>query len=96
MASRPWEAILWSQAGGSSKAEMYGKWWAASPSYLDNQDGLMKKWDKEFGDRMNELVIIGTELDKTQITDELQKCLLNTDEMKEWRSKERFEDPWPL
>jgi len=104
LASRSSEAILWSQAGGSSKAEMYGKWWAAvsiaqraiSPSYLDNQEELMKKWDKEFGDRMNELVIIGTGLDEAQITGELQKCLLNADEMKKWRAKERFEDTWPL
>jgi G3E family GTPase len=31
LASRPDKALMWSQAGGSLKAEVYGRWWAAVP-----------------------------------------------------------------
>jgi G3E family GTPase len=104
LASRPSDAILWSQAGGSSKAEMYGKWWAsmsmaqrvARADFMENQEQLMKKWDKEFGDRMNELVIIGTELNPEIIKKELEKCLLTTNELNAWKAKDKFADPWPI
>jgi G3E family GTPase len=104
LASRPNDAILWSQAGGSSKAEMYGKWWASMPmaqrvaraDFMENQTELMKKWDKEFGDRMNELVIIGTELNPELIRKELAKCLLTTSELIRWKAKDIFADPWPI
>jgi G3E family GTPase len=104
LASRPGDAILWSQAGGSSKAEMYGKWWAsmsmaqrvARADFMENQEALMKKWDKEFGDRMNELVIIGTELNPDLVRKQLETCLLNTEEMLQWKAKTKFEDPWPI
>jgi G3E family GTPase len=104
LASRPGDAILWSQAGGSSKAETYGKWWAsmpmaqrvARPDFMENQEALMKKWDKEFGDRMNELVIIGTELNPDLVRKQLETCLLNTVEMLQWKAKTKFEDPWPI
>jgi G3E family GTPase len=104
LASRPHDAILWSQAGGSSKAEMYGKWWASMPmvqrvaraDFMDNQAELMKKWDKDFGDRMNELVIIGTELNPDIIKQQLEKCLLNGSELIQWKAKSSFPDPWPI
>lgn len=104
LASRPNDAILWSQAGGSSKAEMYGKWWAsmslaqrvARADFMNNQETLLKKWDRELGDRMNEIVMIGTDLSAEQVTVLLTKCLLTPDEMAEWRAKQMFEDPWPL
>jgi hypothetical protein len=56
----------------------------------------MKKWDKEFGDRMNELVIIGTELNPDLVRKQLETCLLNTEEMLQWKAKTKFEDPWPI
>ena len=50
IASRPDQALLWSQAGGSLKAEPYGRWWASisiheralNPSYMENQDEICK------------------------------------------------------
>ncbi|MFM7856298.1 MAG: GTP-binding protein, partial [Flammeovirgaceae bacterium] len=72
LASRPDNAILWSQAGGSTKAEIYGRWWASvplkqraqNPAYLQDQEHIQKKWDKQWGDRLNEVVIIGQDLNK--------------------------------
>ena len=74
IASRPDNAILWSQAGGSLKAEIYGRWWASvslkrralSDAYLENQEEIQSKWDSKWGDRMNELVFIGQEMGQWQ------------------------------
>ena len=104
MASRPEHAILWSQAGGSSKAEVYGKWWASqtwtqraqNPAYMENQTVIQKKWDKVWGDRLNELVIIGTTLEKEKITAELTACLLNEHEIAHYAAGGKFMDTWPI
>jgi G3E family GTPase len=104
LASRPDEALLWSQAGGSSKAEVYGKWWAAVPlkqraqstAYLEHQNELATKWDKTWGDRMNELVVIATDLDQEAITRQLQLCLLTDVELVDYHAGKTWGDPWPL
>ena len=104
IASRPDQAILWSQAGGSIKAEVYGRWWASVPmkqramseSYIENQDAIQKKWDKLWGDRMNEIVFIGQEMNKETITKELDACLVEDYEVAEMQSGNQFEDDWPL
>lgn len=104
LASRPDNAILWSQAGGSSKAEIYGRWWASvpfkqraqNPAYLQDQEHIQKKWDKQWGDRLNEVVIIGQNLHEKNITTALNKCLLNTEEIELFQNKMAFTDNWPL
>ena len=104
IASRPDKAILWSQAGGSLKAEVYGRWWASVPmkqralseAYLENQDEIQKKWDKQWGDRMSELVLIGQDMDKEKITKDLDECLLTDFEMVGMQSGNGFEDDWPI
>lgn len=104
IASRPDEVLLWSQAGGSSRAEVYGKWWASMPlsqraqrdDYLENQDEIQKKWDKTWGDRINELVIIGQHMDASKIEKELERCLCTDAEMDGIRFKLLVQDPWPF
>ncbi|TRX59184.1 GTP-binding protein [Fulvivirga sp. M361] len=104
IASRPDNAILWSQAGGSLKAEIYGRWWvsvpmkqrAMSPAYLESQDYIQAKWDKQWGDRMNELVFIGQDINKVGITADLDKCLLTDLEIAGMDSGNRFIDEWPI
>jgi len=104
LASRKDEAYSWSQAGGSVKAESIGVWWAsmsfskriAYPSYLENQDLIESKWDKNFGDRLNELVIIGQYLDKEGIHKELDSCLLSDNEILDYFNGEKFVDNWPI
>jgi G3E family GTPase len=104
LASRSGQALLWSQAGGSLKAEPYGRWWASvpmkeramNPAYMENQDLIMEKWDKQWGDRMNELVIIGVDLDKEAITKELKNCLVNHEEEALFEAGASFNDKWPV
>ncbi|HAK11018.1 MAG TPA: GTP-binding protein [Chitinophagaceae bacterium] len=103
LASRPKIAMNWSQAGGSLKADQAGVWWCSMPyqeriryaAFVDNKDLIEQKWDKRFGDRENELVIIGQELDIKTITDELTGCLCTESEIKDMEAGLRFKDPFP-
>ncbi len=102
--SRTDKAILWSQAGGSLKAEIYGRWWASvplkqramNPAYLENQEFIQKKWDKRWGDRMNELVFIGQDMDKPKIIADLDHCLMTEMEVLGMDGGYDFKDDWPI
>ena len=104
LASRRDVAISWSQAGGSLKAEQAGVWWASMPytkritylSYVENQIYIESKWDKLYGDRVNELVIIGQNLRVKDIEQDLGNCLLTTDEILDYQEGDRFTDAWPI
>ena len=72
LASRSDDAINFSQAGGSSRIERAGVWLASMPfservnyqAFVDNKDYIEEKWSKQWGDRMNELVFIGQDIEK--------------------------------
>ncbi len=104
LASRPNQALMWSQAGGSLKAESYGRRWASvplnekatNPYYMENQEDIMKKWDKKYGDRMNEIVIIGQELNEEKITNELKDCLCDDFTMPFVTVEKKIKDEWPI
>lgn len=103
IASQPDEAFNWSQAGGSLRAEGAGVWWASMPfkermhyaAYQENIVDIESRWDKRFGDRMNELVIIGQDLDEALITKELRDCLCTEDEIVQMENGASFIDPFP-
>lgn len=104
IASRPQQALSWSQAGGSLKADSAGVWWASMPfserikrtSFIDNQKIIESRWGKEFGDRLNELVLIGQDMDEKQIRKDLENCICTPDEIKiMWEEKYQVDD-WPL
>ena len=102
--SRPNQAMTWGQAGGSLKADSAGVWWSSMPmkersnyaDFMSNQEVIEKNWDKQFGDRKNELVFIGQDLNKEKIVMELNKCLSSDNEIVnvEWESG--IEDSWPV
>ena len=89
IASRQDQALNWSQAGGSMKAEGAGVWWASMPfsermkfqNFMDNQAIIEERWTMEFGDRLNELVIIGIHLDETAVRTSLDSCICNEEEI---------------
>ena len=104
LTSRPEQAISWSQAGGSLNADSVGVWWSSMPfderikylSFVENQKLIEKDWDKEFGDRKNELVFIGQDMDEKLIRAQLDFCLSTDDEINTKKWKQGFEDPWPV
>jgi len=103
LASRPNDAINFSQAGGSSRLEKAGVWWISMPfnerikyqSFVDNREYIESKWDKQWGDRMNELVFIGQDIDKEKIIDDIEKCLLQDSDQNQFENKQGFVDPFP-
>lgn len=103
LASRPNEAINFSQAGGSSRIEKAGVWWASMPfsermnyeSFAFNKEVIESRWTKKWGDRMNELVFIGQDIDKEKMIAELENCLLQDNEQKPYENKVKFIDPFP-
>tara|TARA_Y100000589_G_scaffold62852_1_gene54092 strand:+ start:12033 stop:13253 length:1221 start_codon:yes stop_codon:yes gene_type:complete len=102
--SRPEQAISWSQAGGSLRADSAGVWWGSMPfekrieqqSFVENQEMIEENWDKDFQDRKNEIVIIGIEIDNKKIKSELEMCLLTDLELKKRDWKVGYEDNWPV
>ena len=105
LASRSDQALLWSSAGGSCKADNAGVWWASMPfskrldhpSFSENQQQIESGWDLEFGDRKIELVFIGQHLDKKGMIAELEDCILKESEIQVWK-KQLFpqQDQWPI
>ena len=89
IASRADQAINWSQAGGSRKAEEAGVWWASMPlgermtfgNFVEFQDVIEERWTATFGDRLNELVFIGIEMDKEVLHTLLQNCICTDEEI---------------
>ncbi|PPQ50069.1 cobalamin biosynthesis protein CobW [Paenibacillus peoriae] len=92
-----WAASI-SQAGPSIQFGPAGSWLAAlseeerqeivaaDPEALDH-------WDEQWGDRMNEIVMIGIGMNRAGLEEELDECLLNDNEMDmDWSS---FENPLP-
>ncbi|MDG1916201.1 MAG: GTP-binding protein [Flavobacteriales bacterium] len=104
LASRPKQALVWGQAGGSLKADSAGVWWSSMPygdrmqfaAFVENQNHIESGWDKVFGDRKNEIVFIGQDMKEEQIKNELDACLLNDEELEKEKWKNGYEDIWPV
>jgi G3E family GTPase len=103
LASRPADALNFSQAGGSSRLEKAGVWWAGMPfkerirygAFVDNQGFIEGKWHKKWGDRQTELVFIGQDIDPKMMTAELSACLLQKTEIDLYDQSIAFRDPFP-
>ena len=89
IASRPDQALNWSQAGGSIKSEGAGVWWASMPfserikfqNFVDNQEIIEERWSLDFGDRLNELVFIGIKMNEPEIRKQLESTICTADEL---------------
>ena len=95
-----------SVAGKLAEISPAGKWWAAVPKNewdLDDPkmiEEIKEHWTEPFGDRRQELVFIGTDIDKENINDSLEACLLTDDEFEkgeiEWKNYPDPISPWEL
>lgn len=89
-ANTPDDALVWSQAGLLSSITKAGAWWASlpiiernqHPSFQANEEYIMGKWEKRFGDRLTELVLIGQDMNEKKICEELDNCLCTNEELK--------------
>lgn len=102
LAPMPDRALNFSQAGGSLRIESAGTWWASMlPSerlnyqdFTDNKKEIEDRWDLNYGDRMNELVFIAQDLQKEQLHQDLNACLLTVEEELQRKNKEVFVNPF--
>jgi G3E family GTPase len=100
IATRPqWLGEL-SQAGAIVRTEGLGFWWANVPADRWPNDpfwrqSLKKNWSEVYGDRRQEIVFIGTNMDQDAITARLDACLVSGKpgmRIAEWS---RLVDPFP-
>ena len=105
MASRDEQVLLWNQAAGGIDLELLAYWKAAvvkdplSTLLPEEKDALKQQLEAahpRFGDRLNELTIIGTLVDRRRFVLELQDCFCTEEEIRHWEQGGRFSDPWPL
>ena len=98
LASRNDMTGLLSQAGPSIIIQGAGAWIATyskqeQQQVLIEEPELLEKWDDKYGDRMTELVMIGIDMNRVEVEESLDHCLLTDEEMnQDWST---FIDPIP-
>jgi G3E family GTPase len=101
IASQPDIVASWSLAGALGRFEGMGTWWAATPRERWPDDpGLIEaatqRFDGPYGDRMQELVFIGIEMDEAALRARLDAALLQPAELAQgmtaWKG---YKDPFP-
>jgi G3E family GTPase len=104
LASRPEQVLLWNQSGGSLGLELLAYWKAAlvhdpDGRLLPEEIALLQQQlhgtDPVFGDRLNELTVIGTAQDRGLFICGLQACFCTEPEIRHWQAGGTFTDPWP-
>lgn len=99
LATRPdWVGEL-AVAGRQTMTARLGRWWASVPKHHWPDDGRFEEfvvahWDGDWGDRRQELVFIGIDMDQTAITQALDACLIAADHF-DPRAWTRLVDPFP-
>lgn len=87
LASRPDLAGFWSQAGSIARNSCAGHFWAAMPEDRRPEDeqslkALEKSWEEPWGDRRQEIVLIGQGLDREALEELLDDALLTDEEFR--------------
>ena len=100
LASNPEFAGSWSQAGAMARHGVAGYWWAAVPDEhwptdQQSRDAIQQSWDAQTGDARQEIVLIGMQMDQSELIRQFDACLLNDDEMTLGAEKwQEFENPF--
>lgn len=87
-----------SQAGPSIQFGPAGYWLATLPEeqqqeVLAAEPDVLAKWDEQWGDRLNEIVFIGVQMNREDLEARLDRCLLTAEEMnQDWT---KFNNPLP-
>ncbi|MEG3768443.1 zinc metallochaperone GTPase ZigA [Alteromonas sp. 14N.309.X.WAT.G.H12] len=102
LATRPHIAGSWSQAGGMARYGAAGLFWKAVPKEQWPEDpdylaSIKEQWVEPFGDMRQELVFIGQGLNKEDIIERLNRCLLSEEEVLQGRQAwTAYPDPFPF
>lgn len=101
LATRPNQSGDWSQAGAMLTFSPGLQWFATVPKnewpLPEGEAGkelvkmIERDFDGEWGDRRQEVVLIGEGLDVEGLTSTLNSCLLSDEEMSEWERVMRLE-----
>ena len=72
---------LFEQAGKQVSIRQAGQWFATMPKdelalMMERDPTLKADWDEQYGDRMQKIVFIGQHMDKEQIIEALDECLV--------------------
>jgi G3E family GTPase len=103
IATRPdWMGEI-SQAGALVRHQRMGRWWAAVPEAQRPQSQevlryLETVWDPDFGDRRQEIVFIGIDMDRDALTARLDACLTDPPSLEGpalMRARTDLADPFP-
>jgi G3E family GTPase len=99
LATRPDYVGELSVAGSQVQTAMMGRWWVAvpKPRWPDSDEfvrHVKSKWSPVWGDRRQELVFIGIDMDKAWIKRQLDACLVDADDFRPHRW-EHLPDPFP-
>lgn len=86
LASYPKLAGTWSQAGGMARHGLAGYWWASIhesewPQDQQSRSMIEENWDTRTGDARQEIVLIGMNMDQSNLIAQFDSCLLNDEEM---------------
>lgn len=104
LASRPSDVLLWQQSGSQIALELTGVWVAEA---IHNRYGKLLPMEVEllterleaahpvFGDRNNELALIGLPAACSAFASALRSALCTEDEVAAWQRGDVFSDPWP-
>lgn len=96
--SRPDDAIMWGQAGGSCRIEGATKWISSFSEELaktlpqEHYEYYKEVINKPFRGRQNELVFIGIKMNQKEILKKLEGCLCTSEEIKDWGNGKKFKD----
>ena len=65
-------------------------------AFVSNRGAIEAKWDTSFGDRENELVFIGQNMDEFEIRKDLVACLCDETEISLMHQGKFGNDEWPV
>jgi G3E family GTPase len=101
LATRPKWVGEFSLAGAIARVTAMGHWWAEIPKkhWPDHPEWkrmFERNWDKVWGDRRQELVFIGVDMDEAAIRAALDDCLAGEDDRFEPDAFLSRPDPFPV
>lgn len=104
LVSRPGDVLIWQQSGSQIDLELRGFWRAEGahsregnllPEEIEHLNVQLEKMHPVFGDRHNELTLIGLHADRESFASALKEALCTDAEIEAWQNGTTFPDPWP-